>query len=69
MKAKFYNYQTDDGNRGDIFETEIEFIPLINYGVSFPYNNRIYYSEIKAIEYCFDLDGKFTHIDIELDEF
>jgi hypothetical protein len=69
MKAIFYNYQTDDERRENIFETEINVIPNIGSGITFPFNGDIHFASVVSIDHCFGLDAKFSHIDIELDTF
>ncbi len=69
MKAKFYNYQNKDEDRDDLFESEIDVIPLEGSHVCFHYNNDIHISKVVSILHCFGSDSKFNHIDIELDNF
>ena len=69
MKAIFFNYQTEDESRENIFESEIEVIPQIGDGVEFPYDGSIYYTKVVCVCHCFNLNSEFTHIDIELDMF
>jgi len=69
MKAIFYNYQTEVGDREDIFESEIKVIPCKGTKIAFPWDEEIYFSEVVRICHCFNLNGEFTHIDIELDTF
>lgn len=69
MKAIFYNYQTPEEERSDIFESEIYVIPNIGDNIAFPFENSIHFADVVSITHCFGLDAKFSHIDIELDEF
>ena len=69
MKVIFLNYQTTDGTSEPIFETQIKQIPKIGDGVSFPFEEDIHYAEVKHIVHCFNLQSKFTHIEIELSDF
>lgn len=69
MKAIFYNYQTDDERRCDILETEINIIPKKDDEIAFPFDGYIHFSSVVSICHCFGLDGKFSHIDIELADF
>jgi len=69
MKAIFYNYQSEDENRENIFETKIDIIPKKGDGISFPWDGSIHFANVISIDHCFDLNAKFTHIDIELDTF
>lgn len=66
MKVIFYNYQTNDERREDIFETEINIIPKKGDEIAFPFDGSIHFSSVVSICHCFGLDGKFSHIDIEL---
>ncbi len=69
MKAIFFNYQTEDENRENIFESEIEIIPQIGVEVAFPFDGSIHYAKVVCVCHCFNLNSEFTHIDIELDTF
>jgi hypothetical protein len=69
MKAIFFNYQTEDESRENIFESEIEVIPQVGVEVKFHLDGGIHYAEVVCICHCFNLNSEFTHIDIELDTF
>ena len=69
MKAIFFNYQTKDELRGNIFESEIETIPQEGCEIAFPFDGNIHYAKVISICHCFNLKAQFTHIDIELDVF
>ena len=69
MKARFFNYQNVDKLRDNLFETEIEIIPQKGDEIAFPFEGLIHHSVVVGICHCFGLDAKFSHIDIELDDF
>lgn len=69
MKAIFYNYQTENEERGDIFTTDIELIPLKNDVIALPWGDNLHYPIVVEICHCFNLKGEFTHIDIEVSNF
>lgn len=70
MKAKFYFLDTENrSERVDIFESDIPVIPKKKNGVWFPFMGGLYWSHVISIDYCFDMESKFSYIDIELDSF
>ncbi len=67
MKVIFYDYENEE--RVDILETEMDVLPKKDDCVSFPWNGKMHYAyDVYKIEFCFGLDKRFSHIDIELYE-
>ena len=69
MKVKIYNYQTENDKRADLLITELDLIPIIGHGIEFYFKDEIYWARVEQIDYCFNSEHKFSHIDIKISHF